>query len=105
MSSPLDTMVVYHIPIVKILNNIVQRICETCAWFNVLLIFIIIAQVILRYGFNNGQVVLEELIWHFYAVAFMFGIAYSITNDSHIRVDLVHMKLPRRVQHIVSRKY
>jgi len=102
MSSPVDTMIVYHIPVVNFLNTIVRRICETTAWLNVALIAIIIVQVVLRYGFNNGQVPLEELMWHFYAVAFMFGIAYSITNDSHIRVDLVHMKLPRRVQHGVE---
>ncbi len=102
MSSPENTVIIYHIPVVKFLNNIVRRICEITAWLNVLLIIIIIAQVILRYGFNNGQVILEELIWHFYAVAFMFGIAYSITNDSHIRVDLIHMKLPARIQHSVE---
>jgi len=102
MSLPVDTMIVYHIPVVKFLNTIVRRICETTAWLNVALVGIIIVQVVLRYGFNNGQVPLEELMWHFYAVAFMFGIAYSITNDSHIRVDLVHMNLPRRVQHIIE---
>ncbi len=99
MSSSMDKMIIYHIPVVKFLNTIVRRICETTAWLNVILIAIIIAQVILRYGFNNGQVFLEELIWHFYAIAFMFGIAYSTTNDSHIRVDLIHMKLPARMQH------
>ncbi|MCP3852944.1 MAG: TRAP transporter small permease subunit [Gammaproteobacteria bacterium] len=76
--------------------------CEVTAWLNVLLIGIIIVQVVMRYGFNNGLVTLEELIWHFYAITFMFGMAYAMTNDSHIRVDLVHMKLPRRIQHIIE---
>lgn len=92
----------YRILIVDVLNGIVRRIAEITAWFNVLLIGIIVVQVVLRYGFNNGQVVLEELMWHFYAVAFMFGMAYAITNDSHIRVDLVHMNLSRRTQHIIE---
>ena len=57
----------------------------------------------MRYGFNHGLVPLEELMWHFYAVAFMFGMAYAITKDTHIRVDLVHMKLPRPApQHIIE---
>jgi TRAP-type mannitol/chloroaromatic compound transport system permease small subunit len=90
----------YHIPIVAFLNGIVRRVGEFAAWFNVLLIGVIVLQVVMRYGFSKGLVPLEELMWHLYAVAFMFGMAYSVTNDSHIRVDLVHMALPRRTQHV-----
>ncbi len=90
----------YHIPIVAFLNGIVRRVAETTAWLNVVLIIVILFQVVMRYGFNRGMVPLEELMWHLYAVAFMFGMAYAITNDSHIRVDLVHMALPRRAQHV-----
>ena len=90
----------YRIPIVEILNGIVRRIAETTAWLNVVLIAVIVTQVVMRYGFIHGMVPLVELRWHLYAVAFMFGMAYSITNDSHIRVDVVHMALPRRAQHV-----
>jgi TRAP-type mannitol/chloroaromatic compound transport system permease small subunit len=90
----------YHIPIVELLNGFVRRIAETTAWFNVALIAVIVVQVVMRYGFSKGLVPLEELMWHLYAVAFMFGMAYSVTNDSHIRVDIVHMALPRRAQHV-----
>jgi len=90
----------YRIPIVDFLNGIVRRIAEITAWLNVALIGVILLQVVLRYGFNKGLVPLEELMWHLYAVAFMFGMAYAVTNDSHIRVDVVHMSLPRRTQHI-----
>lgn len=90
----------YHIPIVEFLNAIVRRIAETTAWFNVALIIVIVVQVVMRYGFSKGLVPLEELMWHLYAVAFMFGMAYAVTNDSHIRVDVVHMALPKRAQHV-----
>ena len=90
----------YHIPIVAFLNSIVRHIAETTAWLNVVLIGVIILQVVMRYGFNKGLVPLEELMWHLYAVAFMFGMAYAVTNDSHIRVDVVHMALPKRLQHV-----
>ncbi|MCW8920642.1 MAG: TRAP transporter small permease subunit [Sedimenticola sp.] len=89
----------YRIPIVDALNGFVQRIGHIMAWANVLLIGIILVQVVLRYGFNNGLVYLEELIWHIYAVGFMFGLSFAITNDSHIRVDIIHMNLSRENQH------
>ena len=90
----------YHIPVVALLNGFVRRISEAAAWLNVLLIGVILLQVVMRYGFKQGLVPLEELMWHLYAVAFMFGMAYAVTNDSHIRVDIVHMALPKSVQHV-----
>ena len=90
------------IPIVSFLNGIVRYIAGTTAWLNVALVMVILLQVVLRYGFNSGLVPLEELMWHLYAVAFMFGMAYAITNDSHIRVDIVHMNLSRRKQHVLE---
>lgn len=89
----------YHIPVVHYLNHFVKVTCETIAWINVALIGVIITQVVMRYGFNNGLVFLEELMWHLYAIAFMFGISYAMVNDAHIRVDIVHMKLSRRMKH------
>ena len=90
----------YQIPIVEFLNAIVRRIAEISAWFNVALMFVILIQVVMRYGFSHGMVPLEELMWHLFSVAFMFGMAYSICNDSHIRVDIVHMLMPRKIQHM-----
>jgi len=90
----------YHIPIVHALNQFVRHIGHFVAWVNVLLVTVILVQVIMRYGFNKAMVPLEELIWHFYAIGFMFGLSYAITTDSHIRVDLVHMNLPKRLQHL-----
>ena len=96
-----------HIPIVVSLNKIVQRIVETVAWLNVVLIFLILITVTLRYGFHRNEILLnwplvpmEELQWHFYSVPFMFGLAYAITNDSHVRIDIFRAKMPKRFKHI-----
>jgi TRAP-type mannitol/chloroaromatic compound transport system permease small subunit len=92
----------YRIPVVDFINTIVRRIAETTAWLNVVLVLVILTQVVMRYGFNRGLVPLEELMWHLYAIAFMFGMAYSITVDSHIRVDIIHIALPRAARHLVE---
>ncbi len=102
MHVPHGTAPEYRIPLVDFLNAVVRRVAETTAWLNLVLIGVILAQVVLRYGFNHGLVPLEELMWHLYAVAFMFGLAYAIANDSHIRVDLVHVNLAPRSRHIIE---
>ena len=96
-----------HIPIVTRLNNFVQRIVEFIAWLNVVLILLILLTVTLRYGFHRNELLLwwplvpmEELEWHFYSVPVMFGLAYAVTNDTHIRIDIVRMHMSERLKHI-----
>ena len=96
-----------HIPFVAYLNRFVQRIVEVAAWLNVVLVFLILTAVILRYGFHRNELLLwwplvpmEELQWHFYSVPFMFGLAYAITNDTHIRIDIVRIHMSQRLKHI-----
>ncbi|MCW9033568.1 MAG: TRAP transporter small permease subunit [Alphaproteobacteria bacterium] len=91
-----------HVPIADAIDNFIRSIGHVVCWVNGLLIFIIILQVVLRYGFNSGVVMIEELQWHFYAIGVMFGVAYAQVNDAHIRVDILHMRLSDRGKRIVE---
>lgn len=75
------------------LDSIIRSIGHIVMWTNVILIVVIILQVILRYGFGRGLVILEELQWHLYAIGIMFGASYAQVLDSHIRVDIIHARL------------
>jgi len=90
-----------YIPIVSFLTSIVTAITTKTAWINLLVMFTILVQVTLRYGFHAGEAWVDEFIWHLYAF-FMFGLSYAITTDSHIRVDIAHMKFTRRKQRIIE---
>ena len=75
------------------LDTLIRGIGHVVMWTNFVLIFVIILQVVLRYGFGRGLVVLEEIQWHLYALGIMFGASYSQMLDSHIRVDIIHARL------------
>lgn len=75
------------------LDGIIRGIGHVVMWCNGILVFVIILQVVLRYGFGHGLVILEELQWHLYAVGIMFGVSYAQMMDSHIRVDIIHARL------------
>ena len=75
------------------LDALIRGIGHFVMWTNFFLIFVIILQVILRYGFGHGLVILEELQWHLYALGIMIGASYSQMLDSHIRVDIIHSRL------------
>ena len=78
------------------LDAFIRGIGHFIMWTNGVLIFVIILQVVLRYGFGHGLVVLEELQWHLYALGIMFGASYAQMMDSHIRVDIIHARLSDR---------
>jgi TRAP-type mannitol/chloroaromatic compound transport system permease small subunit len=76
-----------------LLDSLIRHIGHVVMWSNVVLIVVIILQVVLRYGFGRGLVVLEELQWHLYAIGIMFGASYAQILDAHIRVDIIHTHL------------
>ncbi len=87
-------------------KNLVDRFIlgtgKILCWGAVILIGVIILQVILRYGFRHGLVTLEELEWHLYAVGVMFGLSYAQALDTHIRVDIIHMRFSERTKRIIE---
>jgi TRAP-type mannitol/chloroaromatic compound transport system permease small subunit len=68
------------------------------SWLYPLLVAVLIANVVLRYGFSRGSIELEELQWHLYAAAFLLGFAYTYAADEHVRVDLLRNRLSARTQ-------
>ncbi len=78
------------------LDAFVRGIGHVVMWCNFVLIFVIILQVVLRYGFGKGLVILEEVQWHLYALGIMIGASYAMMMDSHIRVDIIHARLSKK---------
>ena len=80
----------------KMIDETIRRIGEYFSWLNAILVVVIILQVVLRYVFGQGLVVLEELQWHLYGVGIMLGLSYCVVTDSHIRLDLLYDRFPQR---------
>ncbi len=77
-------------------EKVVKHIGHIIMWANGLLILVIILQVVLRYGFGHGMVILEELQWHLYGLGIMIGASYALVTDSHIRVDIIQTRMPQK---------
>lgn len=97
--------VLYSSPAVPLyfqIERLVISASKALAWTNLALIAVIIIQVVLRKVFSNGQIALEELQWHLYATAVMFGTAYAQVTDLHVRVDLFYHKFSARKKALVD---
>lgn len=90
------------VPIYLHIENGIQSVSRFIAWTNLALVLVIIIQVVLRKVFSNGQIGLEELQWHLYATAVMFGTAYAQIRNLHVRVDLFYHKFSEKKKALVD---
>lgn len=90
------------VPFCDKVDAVLYRIGYIMGWSYVLLILVIILQITLRKGFSGGSIALEELQWHLYAVAMMFGLAAAQVKDSHVRVDLFYSRFSPKTRYLVE---
>ena len=54
------------------------------------LVFIVGYDVSMRYLFNSGSVAIQELEWHLFSIIFLFGSAYTLKHNEHVRLDILY---------------
>ncbi len=59
----------------------------------VLMMLNVFYDVIMRYFFNTGSIGMQEMEWHLFSVVFLLGIAYSLNEEGHVRVDVIYDNL------------
>ena len=84
--------------ICKLINNFILITGKIISCVIILLIATIVIQVLLRYLFSINIIQLEELQWHLYAIVFMFGLSFTMVNHSHVRVDILKVRLNASTQ-------
>ena len=80
----------------RIADRIITFFGEISSWLWTMLMLLIIWQVIRRYAFSKGSIMMEEMQWHLYAVGFMLGLAFTEIRERHVRIDVLAEHWPRR---------
>jgi TRAP-type mannitol/chloroaromatic compound transport system permease small subunit len=70
-------------------DPLLVRIGEAFSYVWVVLVFLVLVNVVLRYVFGKGLIQFEEAQWHLYAVGFMLGMAYVTVKDMDVRIDVL----------------
>ncbi|MFK7971871.1 MAG: TRAP transporter small permease subunit [Bacteroidia bacterium] len=86
----------------KRLDSINEHVGRLSAWLATVLVIIVVANVMLRYCFNSGQIWLSELSWHVYAAMFLLGGAYALKHNRHVRVDVFYSRWSSTTKGIVD---
>lgn len=80
---------------VDALNKFVGR------WFCLLilpLIFVVMYEVVLRRLFNRPTTWAFEMTVYFYGAHYMFGMGVTYLFDRHVRIDIIALQFPQKVQ-------
>jgi C4-dicarboxylate transporter DctQ subunit len=81
------------------INRLEEGVLATLLALMTILTFL---QVVLRYAFNSGLVWSLEATTYLFAALILFGMSYGVRTQTHIAVDLVIRRLPKRAAKIVN---
>lgn len=76
-------------------DRFIVRLSNVFAWLFPILMIAICSQVVLRSAGMN-QAWLDDFQWWLYGSAVLVGIAYAVTTDSHVRVDILFENFPEK---------
>jgi len=86
----------------KFIGKIIDGLGNLCSLLMILMIANVFYDVIMRYFFNDVSIGMQELEWHLFAAMFMFGIAYTLKEDAHVRVDIFYDAMSQRKQSSIN---
>jgi TRAP-type mannitol/chloroaromatic compound transport system permease small subunit len=68
----------------------------------IILTLIVSYDVIVRKLFHGGSIALQELEWHLFDLTFLFAIAYTLSHDKHVRVDIFYDRFSVKTKSIIQ---
>ena len=82
--------------------RLVELAGRTVAWLTLAMTLLTFGVVILRYGFNQGWIWLQESVTYLHAAVFMVAAAWALQTDDHVRVDIFYRERSPRYQGAVN---
>ena len=86
----------------KVLNRFSDYIGIFSATLLLLLVANVFYDVVMRYLFNDVSIGMQELEWHLYSMIFLFGVAYTLRADGHVRVDVIYERLSVKKRAVID---
>ncbi len=71
---------------------------RTVSWLSLLLVLITFIVVVLRYVFDTGSIALQETSSYLHATIFLVGMAYTMQQNAHVRVDIFYSQCSKQAK-------
>lgn len=84
--------------IISFIDHISDWTMKVCRWFGVVLVFIVLYEVGMRYLFNSPTRWAFDITLILYSVFFLMGGSWVSKEDAHIKVDVLYELFPETVR-------
>jgi TRAP-type mannitol/chloroaromatic compound transport system permease small subunit len=82
--------------------RIVAGLGRGISWVTLVMVLLTFGIVVLRYGFNQGWIWLQESVTYLHALVFMIAAAWAYQTDDHVRVDIFYRAKSTRYKNWVN---
>ncbi|WP_111976476.1 TRAP transporter small permease subunit [Algibacillus agarilyticus] len=86
----------------KKINAASEWLGNAMGLFTLIMVLLMAAIVILRYGFDVGTVAMQEGVLYLHGAALLLGAGYTLKHDDHVRVDVFYRSVTARTQHLTN---
>lgn len=86
----------------RLIDTITENIGKAVGWLILIAVLVSAGNAIIRKMFNMSSNAWLEAQWYLFGGAFMLAAAYTLSQNEHIRIDVVYGKFSRRVQHWID---
>lgn len=88
--------------IAQLINQFTTRVGQIISWLTLLLVFLVMTVVISRYLLGVGSIAIQESISYVHGIIFMLGLAFTLQNGGHVRVDIFYREFSVRRKALVN---
>jgi TRAP-type mannitol/chloroaromatic compound transport system permease small subunit len=88
--------------VAQLIDKVTDVVGRSIAWLTTLMAVATVGVVILRYGFDQGAIMLQESITYLHGLVFMLGIPYALKENAHVRVDLLYSRWSERTRTMID---
>ncbi|KQV34692.1 MULTISPECIES: TRAP transporter small permease subunit [unclassified Rhizobium] len=86
----------------RTIDAVTEFIGKAVSWLILVAVLVSAGNAIIRKIFNVSSNSWLEAQWYLFGAAFMFAAAYTLSQNEHIRIDIVYATFSRRVQHWID---
>ncbi|MBP1874755.1 hypothetical protein LPJGGPFB_02555 [Ensifer adhaerens] len=86
----------------RLIDTITEFIGKSVSWLILVAVLVSAGNAVIRKIFNMSSNAWLEAQWYLFGAAFMFAAAYTLSQNEHIRIDVVYGQFSRRVQHWID---
>lgn len=86
----------------RTIDAVTEFIGKAVSWFILVAVLVSAGNAVVRKIFNVSSNAWLEAQWYLFGAAFMFAAAYTLSQNEHIRIDIVYGTFSRRVQHWID---